>query len=106
MEYNFIKTENKDNVGLIILNRPEVLNTLNEKMLEEIADAAENYDKNPQIGAIIIQGSDKAFCAAWTLRNFPNALMSLITFWKRLKPALSESIKSKNRLLPQPPDMF
>ena len=44
MEYNFIKTENKDNVGLIILNRPEVLNTLNEKMLEEIADAAENYD--------------------------------------------------------------
>lgn len=70
MEYNFIKTENKDNVGLIILNRPEALNTLNEKMLEEIADAAENYDKNPQIGAIIIQGSDKAFCAGLDVKEF------------------------------------
>ena len=92
MEYNFIKTENKDNVGLIILNRPEVLNTLNERI-----------HKSAQLS---FRAATKLFVPAWTLRNFPNALMSLITFWKRLKPALSESIKSKNRLLPQPPDMF
>ncbi len=70
MEYKFIKTEIREKVGLITLDRPEVLNTLNERTLWELADAAENFDRNPNIHALLLQGSEKAFCAGLDVKEF------------------------------------
>ncbi len=37
--YEFIKTEELDNIGIITLNRPDLLNAWHKPMRDEIADA-------------------------------------------------------------------
>jgi enoyl-CoA hydratase/carnithine racemase len=62
--YEFIKTETIDNVGIITLNRPQVLNAWHKPMRDEIAQALESYENDPAIRAIILTGTgDRAFCA-------------------------------------------
>lgn len=53
----------KNNVGLIILNRPKALNALNDALLDEVGAALDKFEADEQIGAIVITGSEKAFAA-------------------------------------------
>jgi enoyl-CoA hydratase/carnithine racemase len=62
--YEFIKTEKLENIGIITLNRPEVLNAWHRPMRDEFADALRKYENDQAIRAIILTGSgDRAFCA-------------------------------------------
>jgi len=63
LAYNCIKTETRDHVGLITLNRPEARNALNSELMGELADALRRFDTDDTIGAIVITGNDKAFAA-------------------------------------------
>jgi enoyl-CoA hydratase len=49
--------------GLITLNRPTALNALCAALIEELEEAIDQLDADENIGAIIVTGSDKAFCA-------------------------------------------
>jgi 1,4-dihydroxy-2-naphthoyl-CoA synthase len=55
--YKHILSEVKDKVGLITLNRPKALNALCDELLEEIIHAGKGFDKDPNIGAIVLTGS-------------------------------------------------
>jgi enoyl-CoA hydratase len=57
-----VSTE-KDRVGLIRLNRPKQLNALNQQVMAEVVAAAQAFDADPGIGAIVLTGSEKAFAA-------------------------------------------
>jgi len=61
MDYKFISIENKDNIGIIKLNRSTVFNAINEEMLYEIAHQLGIYDTNNEIAAVIIKGNETAF---------------------------------------------
>ena len=50
-------------VGLITLNRPAQLNALNDALMDALGQALLTLDQDPDIGAIVITGSDKAFAA-------------------------------------------
>nr|BFE89506.1 hypothetical protein GCM10020185_00420 [Pseudomonas brassicacearum subsp. brassicacearum] len=50
-------------VGLIKINRPDVLNALNDKVVKGISDAVDLFESDEEIGCIVITGSDKAFAA-------------------------------------------
>ena len=50
-------------VGLIRLNRPEVLNALNNDVMEGIRVAVEGFEADANIGCIVITGNEKAFAA-------------------------------------------
>jgi enoyl-CoA hydratase/3-hydroxyacyl-CoA dehydrogenase len=50
-------------IAWIILNRPERLNALNYKMMEELGRALDELEDDPDIRVIIVKGSGKAFCA-------------------------------------------
>ncbi|MEB3101485.1 enoyl-CoA hydratase-related protein [Ferviditalea candida] len=63
MQYQYIQTECEDNVGIIRLNRPEVVNALNLKLIDELTSEMERMDGDPSIRAILLTGSDKAFAA-------------------------------------------
>jgi len=58
-----ILTETRGAVGLITLNRPAALNALNDTVMREVVAAAEAFDADPDVGAIVITGSEKAFAA-------------------------------------------
>ena len=61
--YETILVEQRARVGLITLNRPKVLNALNQELTKELLEAAETFDRDPAIGCILITGSDRAFAA-------------------------------------------
>lgn len=62
-EYQHVIVEARERVGWITLNRPEALNALNSVLVREIVTAAKALDADPEIGAIVVTGSAKAFAA-------------------------------------------
>ena len=58
-----ILTVRHSRVGLITLNRPAQLNALNDALMDALGEALLDMDGDPDIGAIVITGSDKAFAA-------------------------------------------
>lgn len=63
MKYETILVEIKDKVGLITLNRPNALNALNDRLMDELGHALIQFEQNEQIGCIVLTGSEKAFAA-------------------------------------------
>ena len=63
MTYQNILVETRDRVGLVRLNRPKVLNALNDALATELGQALAAFDADAGIGAIVITGNDKAFAA-------------------------------------------
>ncbi len=56
-----VRTEGR--VGIVTLNRPKALNALNGQLMDELGAALQAFDANPEIGCMIITGSEKAFAA-------------------------------------------
>lgn len=63
MTYELISAEQRGRVGLITLNRPKALNALNEEVMREVVAAAQAFDADTGVGAIVVTGSAKAFAA-------------------------------------------
>ena len=72
MPYEMILIETRGRVGLITLNRPQVLNALNNQLMREAMDALDAFDKNDTIGAMVITGHEKAFAAGADIKELMN----------------------------------
>src|SRR5215211_3669289 len=72
MPYELILTEIRGRVGLITLNRPQVMNALNNQLMRELMDALDAFDKNDAIGAMVITGNEKAFAAGADIKEMAN----------------------------------
>jgi enoyl-CoA hydratase len=69
MAYETLIVEIEDYVALIRLNRPDALNALNLKLMQELADALGLADRNDKVRCIVLTGSDKAFAAGADVRE-------------------------------------
>jgi enoyl-CoA hydratase len=67
--YETILVERDGRVGTITLNRPKALNALNSQVMHEVTTAAEEFDRDNGIGAIIITGNEKAFAAGADIKE-------------------------------------
>lgn len=56
-------------VATIRLDRPKALNALNSATMHEVVEAAEAFDADPGIGAIVLTGSEKAFAAGADIKE-------------------------------------
>ena len=64
MTYQVIRTEQVDRVGIITLNRPELLNALNLQLVRELDQAIVAMEEDDGVGAIVITGAgERAFSA-------------------------------------------
>jgi enoyl-CoA hydratase/carnithine racemase len=64
MTYEHILLDREDGVGIITLNRPEVLNAMNRRLFAELADAVKALEADDTIGCIVITGAgERAFSA-------------------------------------------
>jgi 2-(1,2-epoxy-1,2-dihydrophenyl)acetyl-CoA isomerase len=52
-----------ERVGLITLNRPEKLNAFADRMRDELVDVTREAAEDEAIGALVITGAGRAFCA-------------------------------------------
>jgi len=57
------RTGAKGGVGLITLNRPKALNALCDGLMRDLSDAVDEFEKDPQIGVLVVTGQGKAFAA-------------------------------------------
>lgn len=67
-DYEHIRTERSDGVGIVSFDRPEALNALNAVVEKEVTDALMSFDADDSIGCIVLAGGDKAFCAGADLK--------------------------------------
>ena len=75
LSYEYILTEKrgeKQNVGLVTLNRPRALNALCDGLMAEVAEALKEYDSDSTVGAIVLTGSEKAFAAGADIAEMQN----------------------------------
>jgi enoyl-CoA hydratase len=69
MAYHNIIVETRGKVGLITLNRPEAMNALCTALIRELGEALDGFEKDPDIGAIVLTGSEKAFAAGADIKE-------------------------------------
>jgi enoyl-CoA hydratase len=73
MSYENILITREPGFAIVQFNRPDVLNALNMKMMEEIVDALETLDKDEEVRCIILTGNEKAFAAGADIKEMANA---------------------------------
>ncbi len=56
-------------IAVITLNRPDALNALNAKMVTELIDALDGFEKDDSIRCIVITGNESAFSAGADIKE-------------------------------------
>ncbi len=72
-DFTTLRIDVRDRVGIIQLNRPEVLNALNSTVLGELMKALEDFDRDAAIGAMVITGNERAFAAGADIKEMATA---------------------------------
>ena len=96
-----IKKEMREDVALIMLNRPKSYNAFNLNMVRQLADVLIGLAKDPGVVGIVISGEGKAFCAggdlAWIKDYGENAAAAFHELAARFHQAIMEM-----RRMPKP----
>ena len=59
--------EERDSLAIITLNRPEKMNTLNDAVIQGIADAIDRAAASPDVSAVVLRGAGRTFTAGYDL---------------------------------------
>ncbi len=90
-EYQYILTQTEDRVGIVQLNRPDVLNALSPDLMIELVDALEAFDNDDSIGCLIVTGNAKAFAAGADIKRMADKsavdmlLIDQLARWDRVR---------------------
>jgi len=91
MSYEHILTRIDGRVGIVQFNRPKALNALSRELMAETIDALVAFDRSPDIGAMVITGSERAFAAGADIKEMANASVvamldnPFINYWDELR---------------------
>src|SRR5712691_8319233 len=88
--YQYILVERDERVGIVTLNRPKERNALNFQLVDELASALEELDRDEEIRCIVITGAgEKAFAAGADIKEMadhsPTEISSGFQSWLRIK---------------------
>jgi enoyl-CoA hydratase len=88
--FEHIVTSTNGRLGMIALNRPKVLNAINRKMVSEILEAMEGFDRDNELRVIVLTGNGRAFAAGADIDEMMEdssidlELLNQFTDWDRL----------------------
>jgi len=75
-DYEAIRYEAADGVGVVTLNRPDVLNAMNDAMRRELTRCFEHLVTDDQVRAVVVTGAgERAFSAGADVREFVEPLV-------------------------------
>ncbi|MEU0113781.1 enoyl-CoA hydratase-related protein [Streptomyces bobili] len=66
---NTLKIERHDRVVTVRLHRPHVLNALSSELLAELLGALRPLDSDPDVGCLVVTGSEKVFAAGADIKE-------------------------------------
>ena len=87
--YETILYEVSDNVATVTLNRPDVLNAVNETMGRELLDSLKIAGENDEVRCVILTGSGRAFSAGEDIQDLRDQ------YERGDNPRLGERLRSK-----------
>jgi len=70
MEFNTIIYTKDSGIGFVKLNRPEVLNAINEEVLQELAEVLDDMATDDEVKVLVVKGDENAFAAGADIKNF------------------------------------
>ncbi|MBS1955687.1 MAG: enoyl-CoA hydratase/isomerase family protein [Cyanobacteria bacterium SZAS-4] len=91
LTYQNITTAVEDQVGIVTLNRPKVLNALNHELMAELVKALEAFDRDDAIRVIVLTGGERAFAAGADIKEMSDETTVTImdkdqfSTWDRIK---------------------
>jgi enoyl-CoA hydratase len=93
-----LRLERREQVTLLFVNRPQVLNAINRETLAEIADAARAFVADPEQGALVVTGQgEKAFISGADINELaplgPAAAEDISRFGQGVVDILEQSPK-------------
>lgn len=68
-EFNTIRVEKGDDIAVITLNRPQRLNAWTHEMSRELHAAINALNDDPEVGAMVVTGAGRGFCAGADIRD-------------------------------------
>ena len=99
MATNHLTVARKDNIGLITLNRPGVMNAMSREMIFGLRDAVQEIGSDEKIRVLILKGAGDHFCSGADLNLFTADTQSYE--WITAMKEVGHIIKSL-RSIPQP----
>lgn len=67
--FDTIQVEQDEGVVVVTLNRPEVLNAVNDQLSLELQDAVKRVDRDAAIRCLVLTGAGRGFCSGQDLRD-------------------------------------
>lgn len=84
MTFDAIKTRVDGRVGVIALNRPQVLNALNSVLMAEVNRAMADFIADEAVLAIVIHGEGRAFSAGFDLKESAARKVEGTDAWRKV----------------------
>ena len=73
MGTDHLKALKGDGLGKIIMNRPEARNAMSDEMNAAMMEALEDFENDPEVRAVILTGSEGAFCAGGDVKGMASS---------------------------------
>ena len=67
--FETVLTAFEDGVLTITLNRPDVLNAINEQLTADLAEATRLAERTPEVRCLVLTGAGRGFCSGQDLRD-------------------------------------
>ena len=65
--------EERDDIAVITLNRPDRLNTLTDQVVQGVADGIDAATASADVRAVVLRGAGRALTAGYDLQGDPDA---------------------------------
>ncbi|MEC5324306.1 MULTISPECIES: enoyl-CoA hydratase [unclassified Aurantimonas] len=82
-ETDIVLQRREGRVAILTLNRPKALNALNSAVMRQLVELTGSLDRDPEVGAILITGSEKAFAAGADIKEMEDrsAMEMMLADW-------------------------
>lgn len=98
MGYETIIFEKRDGIARITLNRPQVLNAINEQLFLELKEVLSKISGDDSIGVVVLTGSGRAFSAGVDIKTTaPGAEGKSVAPAKELALEVIEAIETNDK---------
>ena len=82
MAFDTIETRMDGTVGLIGLNRPALLNAIDDRMMEEVTAALDGFAADPTVRAVVLHGLGRAFSAGFDMKETARRNLTGVDAWR------------------------
>ncbi len=69
MAFETIEYERRGPIGVITLNRPQVLNAMNEQLLDDLDAVLDQIEKDADVRVVVLHGAGRSFCSGFDLKD-------------------------------------